>query len=67
MPAAPTTRRHLLTTALPAPRPFDTNKSTNETGTWRWLGLPQSLLVNGRGFYGDCAIIGGPSATSPQP
>lgn len=23
------------------------------------MGLPQANLINGKGFYGDCALIGG--------
>lgn len=23
------------------------------------MGLPQATLINGKGFYGDCALIGG--------
>jgi hypothetical protein len=39
-------------------RPFDANKTSNETGAWRWVSLPQAVLVNGKGFYGDCNLIG---------
>ena len=35
-------------------RPFDANKSNANTGMWNWVGNPQSILVNGKGFYQDC-------------
>ena len=38
-------------------RPFDPTKATNATGQWCWFGLPQSLLVNGRGVYPDCENV----------
>jgi hypothetical protein len=37
-------------------RPFDNNQATNQTGAWYWIGLPKSLLVNGKGNYGDCEV-----------
>ncbi|KAK9792751.1 hypothetical protein WJX73_006180 [Symbiochloris irregularis] len=40
-------------------RPFDLTKANNITGHWRWIGLPQSLLINGHGMYQDCVIPGG--------
>jgi len=35
-------------------RPFDPTKATNSTGSWCWVGLPKSVLINGRGNYHDC-------------
>jgi hypothetical protein len=48
------------------PRPFDAGKASNETGSWRWVGLPQSLLINGKGYFGDCAIVGRQAEGSPR-
>ena len=40
-------------------RPFAPSKQTAASGKWMWVGLPQAVLINGRGFYGDCDLIGG--------
>lgn len=40
-------------------RPFAKGSQTKETGQWQWVGLPQANLINGKGFYGDCSLIGG--------
>lgn len=40
-------------------RPFDKGSQSKETGQWQWVGLPQAVLLNGKGFYGDCNLIGG--------
>ncbi|KAK9828854.1 hypothetical protein WJX72_002416 [[Myrmecia] bisecta] len=40
-------------------RPFDASKQTPATGKWNWVGLPQAILINGKAFYGDCALLGG--------
>ncbi|KAL3145498.1 hypothetical protein ABBQ32_003322 [Trebouxia sp. C0010 RCD-2024] len=40
-------------------RPFATDSQSQQTGQWQWVGLPQANLINGKGFYGDCALIGG--------
>jgi hypothetical protein len=48
------------------PRPFDAAKATNETGSFRAPALPQSLLINGKGYFGDCAIIGRQAEGSPR-
>ena len=40
-------------------RPFAPSKQTPASGKWLWVGLPQAVLVNGKGFYGDCDLIGG--------
>ena len=42
----------------PYTRPFTAAKVTNKTGTWTWVGNPQAILVNGKGFYGDCQVGG---------
>ena len=42
-----------------AGRPFDTRKADAETGAYGWVDLPQSVLINGRGIFQDCAL-GGP-------
>eukprot|EP00877_Chromochloris_zofingiensis_P002265 jgi/Chrzof1/12039/Cz06g19030.t1 len=38
-------------------RPFDDTKATNDTGKWFWVGLPKSILINGKGHYGDCEDV----------
>ena len=40
-------------------RPFDPDKITNTSGSFNWVGVPQSILLNGHGFYGDCALLDG--------
>ena len=40
-------------------RPFDPDKITNASGSFNWVGVPQSILLNGHGFYGDCALLDG--------
>lgn len=40
-------------------RPFAKGSQTPQTGQWQWVGLPQANLINGKGFYGDCALVGG--------
>ena len=40
-------------------RPFVPATQTHATGKWNWVGLPQAVLINGKGFYGDCDLIGG--------
>ena len=35
-------------------RPFDPTKASNDTGSWCWVGLPKSVLINGQGNYYDC-------------
>lgn len=40
-------------------RPFVPASQTPATGQWNWVGLPQAILINGHGFYGDCNLIGG--------
>lgn len=40
-------------------RPFVPASQTPATGQWNWVGLPQAILINGKGFYGDCDLIGG--------
>lgn len=35
-------------------RPFDPSKQTAESGAWCWVGVPKSLLINGKGNYHEC-------------
>ena len=37
-------------------RPFDAAKQTPDSGGFAWVDNPQSLLINGHGFYGDCQV-----------
>ena len=46
-------------------RPFDDKKVTNTSGAWDWVGVPQSTLLNGHGYYGDCALLGGANTAIP--
>ena len=39
------------------PRPFDPAQATNETGAWFWVGVPKSILINGKGQYSDCEDV----------
>ena len=34
-------------------------------GMFHWVGTPQSVLINGRGFYGDCQFQ--PDTFAPAP
>ena len=44
--------------ALRFNRPFDPAKQDgNATGRWHWIGLPKSVLINGRGSYGACEDV----------
>ncbi|KAI8468177.1 MAG: Cupredoxin [Monoraphidium minutum] len=38
-------------------RPFDPTKATDKSGKWCWVGLPRSLLINGRGAAPDCENV----------
>ena len=40
-------------------RPFVPATQTLATGKWNWVGLPQAVLFNGKGFFGDCDLVGG--------
>ncbi|KAL4428183.1 hypothetical protein ABPG75_002272 [Micractinium tetrahymenae] len=42
--------------AMPLNRPFDSARQTNDTGGFAWVNDPQSLLINSRGCYLDCAL-----------
>ncbi|KAL4433040.1 hypothetical protein ABPG77_006467 [Micractinium sp. CCAP 211/92] len=42
--------------AMPLNRPFDSARQTNDTGGFVWVNNPQSLLINSRGCYLDCAL-----------
>ncbi|GIL43898.1 hypothetical protein Vafri_1486 [Volvox africanus] len=46
--------------------PFDAARVTNDMGAWSWIGMPQAILINGRGFYGDCQLFPG-SGANPVP
>ena len=37
-------------------RPFDAAKQTSASGGWEWVDLPQSVLLNNRGIFYDCAM-----------
>ena len=41
-------------------RPSEQQSQTPETGAGRYVGAPQANLINGKGFYGDCALQGDP-------
>ena len=48
-------------------RPFDKKKVTPASGAWDWVAVPQSILLNGHAFYGDCALLEGTNtATAPR-
>lgn len=38
-------------------RPFDPNQASDASGGWCWVGLPKSILLNGKGNYGDCEDV----------
>lgn len=38
-------------------RPFDPLQVTNYTGSWFWIGVPKSILINGKGCYWDCEDV----------
>eukprot|EP00884_Botryococcus_braunii_P009161 jgi/Botrbrau1/18246/Bobra.0844s0001.1 len=46
-------------------RPFDAGKQTNDSGGWQWVDLPQSVLLNGHGFYEDCELLGAGNTATP--
>ena len=48
-------------------RAFDSAKVTNDTGSWTWVGNPQSILINEKGFYGDCTLYPGGGGGSAPP
>ncbi|KAL3136665.1 hypothetical protein ABBQ38_005906 [Trebouxia sp. C0009 RCD-2024] len=50
---------HQLVQGFTLNRPFAKGSQSPQTGQWQWVGLPQANLINGKGFYGDCALIGG--------
>jgi hypothetical protein len=50
---------------LNPPRPFDPAKVTNTSGEWCWMGLPRSILINGKGSYGDCEDVYNRKASAP--
>ncbi len=53
--------------SISACRPFDAAKQTNTSGGWEWVNMPQSTLLNGHGYYGDCAMLAGSNtAVAPK-
>ena len=40
-------------------RPFDPDLANDTTGAWNWVGVPQSILLNGKGFFQDCNLLDG--------
>ena len=46
-------------------RPFDTAKMSAQAGGWSWVGVPQSILLNNQGFYGDCTLLDGTNTAVP--
>lgn len=38
-------------------RPFDPTQATSDTGAWCWVGLPKSILLNGKGNYYNCEDV----------
>ena len=48
-------------------RPFDVQKVSKTSGAWHWVGVPQSTLLNGHGYYGDCAVLSGSEAGAVDP
>lgn len=50
-----------------ARRPFDKAKATPASGAWDWVNVPQSIMLNGHAFYGDCALLeGANTAVAPK-
>lgn len=45
-------------------RPFAPVKQTPASGRANWVGEPQAVLINGKGFFGDCGLNGGLSVTT---
>ncbi|CAL8462933.1 g2467 [Coccomyxa elongata] len=58
---------HTSATALTFPlnRPFDAKKQTNDSGGWDWVAVPQAILLNSHGFYGDCDLLAGSNTVIP--
>ena len=48
-------------------RPSEQQSQTPETGAGKYVGAPQANLINGKGFYGDCALQGDPIPGAPRP
>ena len=51
---------------MPLNRPFDAARQTKDSGGWSWVSNPQALLINGRGYFPDCAIRPGGSTALPN-
>lgn len=45
-------------------RPFDANRTSPTSGAWAWVNNPQAILINWRGYYGDCQLNAG-GVTTP--
>jgi L-ascorbate oxidase len=41
---------------MPLNRPFYPSFATNTSGAWIWADNPQSVLINGHGFFEDCSL-----------
>lgn len=52
--------------AMPLNRPFDAARQTKDSGGWSWVSNTQALLINGRGYFPDCAIRPGGSTALPN-
>jgi len=37
-------------------RPFEASMVNGNTGSFTWVGNPQSILFNGKGCYEDCTV-----------
>lgn len=48
-------------------RPFDPAKVTNTSGQWCWIGMPKSLLINGKGSFSDCEDVYARKVGKPLP
>ena len=46
-------------------RPFDDSKVTATSGSRVWVDVPQSALINGHGYFGDCNLLKGGSSIPP--
>ena len=46
-------------------RPFDDSKVTKTSGSRVWVDSPQSALINGQGYYGDCNLLLGGNTKAP--
>lgn len=63
MKKKPFSKKKKKKTGFSTGRPFDSRKANVTTGAYGWVDLPQSMLINGRGIFQDCAL-GGPTDNS---